>query len=345
MIRKCFYRGGLLAAAALAFTAACVKQKQTQAADGEMALWDYSDKSLWLALTETPAAGVDVFFAYPTTYTGDRLVTGGLDPDMAAGAREWLKDSASCMEGVGNFFAPYYRQANAVKLLSLPGDKRAPVLIHTSYRDLRTAFDYYIRNLNGGRPYILFGHSQGASDLVFLLADYMAEHQDVYRRMIAAYTIGVSVTGDNLKNYPYLKFAEGSDDTGVIISYNTEAPGVTSGPLVQPGAISINPVNWKLDGTPAPAEENAGSFIGGRKVMSYADAQTDPVRGVVVCTTVSPDDPQWALPAPFPYGSFHKGDIQFYYYNLRENAKLRAAKYLALAAAGKAADGNREKRE
>jgi hypothetical protein len=147
--------------------------------------------------------------------------------------------------------------------------------------------------------------------------------------MIAAYTIGISVTADDLSSHPYLKFAEGAEDTGVIIAYNTEAPGVTSSPLVREGALAINPVNWKRDGTPAPAEENAGSFIGGETLMNYADATVDMDRdGVVLCTTVAPDDPLWALPSPFPKGSFHQGDIPFYYYNLRENAKIRVARYM-----------------
>ena len=54
----------------------------------------------------------------------------------------------------------------------------------------------------------------------------MKDHPEVYSRMIAAYVIGNPVTQASLDNNPHLKFATGPDDTGVIISYNTEAPNV-----------------------------------------------------------------------------------------------------------------------
>ena len=50
---------------------------------------------------------------------------------------------------------------------------------------------------------------------------------------------------------PHLKFATGESDTGVIISWNTEGPrnveGNASNVVLLPNAISINPLNWKLD--------------------------------------------------------------------------------------------------
>ena len=60
---------------------------------------------------------------------------------------------------------------------------------------------------------------------------------------------------------PALKFAEGADDTGVIVSWNTEGPGnkYEESSVVKPGAIAINPLNWKRDDTYAPASENLGA--------------------------------------------------------------------------------------
>ena len=44
--------------------------------------------------------------------------------------------------------------------------------------------------------------------------------------MVAAYVIGFSITADDLKINPALKFAEGEYDTGVIVSWNTEGPEI-----------------------------------------------------------------------------------------------------------------------
>ena len=87
---------------------------------------------------------------------------------------------------------------------------------------------------------------------------------DYYRRMVAAYAIGYSVTKDDLEAYPHLKFATGESDTGVIISWNTEGKQNVEenakNVVVLPNAISINPLNWKLDETYAPASLNLGSY-------------------------------------------------------------------------------------
>jgi len=78
-----------------------------------------------------------------------------------------------------------------------------------------------------------------------LLATYMPLHPEVYERMIAAYCIGISITSDFLAKHPFLKFAQRADDTQVIISYNTDAPGVTeANPIVNTNALVINPLSW-----------------------------------------------------------------------------------------------------
>ena len=71
--------------------------------------------------------------------------------------------------------------------------------------------------------------------------------------MVAAYPIGYSITKEYLKANPHLKFATGESDTGVIISWNTEGPKNmelnAKTAVLLPGAISINPLNSKLDKT------------------------------------------------------------------------------------------------
>ncbi len=88
----------------------------------------------------------------------------------------------------------------------------------------------------------------------------MKDHPEVYRRMIAAYVIGNPVTQAYLDNNPHLKFATSPDDTGVIISYNTEAPVVNGTNPVLYGLVGlvINPINWKTDETYADKSEGLG---------------------------------------------------------------------------------------
>lgn len=153
--------------------------------------------------------------------------------------------------------------------------------------------------------------------------------------MIAAYVIGYSVTEEYLAKNSHLKFAQGPDDTGVIISYNTEAPVVNGkNPVILPGGISINPITWTREETMATAKENLGSRLLDKDnkwvpINNYADARVDKARGVVVCSTV---DVEKLSPGTgfFPKGVYHSFDYPLYYYNLRANAANRTEKFLAL---------------
>jgi hypothetical protein len=162
----------------------------------------------------------------------------------------------------------------------------------------------------------------------------MRDNPKVYARMIAAYVIGYSVTADYLARNPHLKFAEGPVDSGVIISYNTEAPQVSgNNPVLLPGAISINPINWSRDEKLAAASENAGSLIINAlgeivtaDAKNYADARVNKSRGVVVCSTVADKLPPGN--ALVDRGIYHSFDYPFYFYNIRENAAGRVKKFL-----------------
>ena len=100
--------------------------------------------------------------------------------------------------------------------------------------------------------------------------------------------------------------------------------------MVLPGAISINPLNWKLDETYAPASENLGSFMPNEELLRYeitdigADAQVVLKRGVIV-TNTKYDHP--AAAEFFGPQSFHEDDYTFYYNNLKANVAKRIAAY------------------
>jgi hypothetical protein len=204
------------------------------------------------------------------------------------------------------------------------------------YDDISAALDYYFENYNEGRPFILAGHSQGSAIAKYALKNYFKEHPEYYDRMVAAYVVGYSVTKDDLEAYPHLKFATGESDTGVIISWNTEGKKSVEenahNIVVLPNEISINPLNWKLDDTYAPASENLGSNILNKESGEYeitdigADAQLILDRGVILTNT----DYDEIVPADF-FGpqSYHEDDYALYYNNIKDNVAKRIAAYQA----------------
>lgn len=156
-----------------------------------------------------------------------------------------------------------------------------------------------------------------------ILFDYLKENPQVAKRMVAAYVIGYSVTEEELSTNPHVKFAENADDTGVIVSYSTEAPEIEGkNNTVLDGSIAINPISWTRSDKTAPKNNNLGSYIpqkdgSYKKVKGLADATVDLKRGTVVCSTVKPQDYASANKEFFPLGVYHSNDYSFYYYNLR----------------------------
>lgn len=298
---------------------------------------DYSQSTHWLSLPATTKP-VDVFYLYQTAWQkvspSDPNINEIDNASMLQGSNAAFARTATVFETVGNIYAPYYRQADALYILTQPTPaERDQVIAGAPTIDAVAAFDYYIKHFNNGRPFILASHSQGSMVMLNILADYMKANPAVYDRMIAAYVVGYSVTDAYLAKNPHLKFATGPDDTGVIISYNTQSPTVAKGanPLVLDGAIAINPITWTRGETPALTSQGLGSFMPVAGVLSqvpqYADATVSLDKGAVICSTAD-EAFLHALSPGFPSGVYHSFDYLFYYYNLRANAENRVAKYL-----------------
>ncbi|MBR6319674.1 MAG: DUF3089 domain-containing protein [Prevotella sp.] len=313
----------------------------------ETEVTDYSQTASWFQIPVITKA-YDTFYIPATEFISSSYDEGAPDfatldnPEMLEGiAGEYLLQ-ASVYEESTNVFVPYYRQAGLkieVDAWMKTGDMRT-ALTGMPYTDITAALDYYFQHYNQGRPFIIAGHSQGSAMASLVLQKYFKEHADYYKRMIAAYVIGFAVTKEDLQANPHLKFATGESDTGVIVSWNTEgrksveenAPNL----VLLPNAISINPLNWKLDGTYAPASENLGSLVidaEDRKLEIGdlgADAQVVPSRGVVVSNGQA-DHSQ--MPAffidIFGPASLHNEDYTFFYNNIKDNVAKRIATYQA----------------
>lgn len=295
---------------------------------------DYSDPNNWLSLPEKPEKNVDVLFLYPTVYGTMAEATEDMayidDMSMRVGAALTAATQASVFAESCNLFIPCYRQFTVEALLRM--DEAYPQLMeYCVSQDIYRMLDYYFKYENQGRPFLLAGHSQGSLWLTYVLEDYMEKHPEYLENMVAAYLIGYSVTEEYLARNPHLKFAETSDDTGVIISYNTEGPGNQNrfNCVVQEGAISINPINWKRDDTYASAAENLGSLNAeGELGPGTADARIDPERGVVICETVEAvPELQQAMAEYFGPESYHLQDYSLYYGNLQKNVADRIAAF------------------
>ncbi|MEI7704652.1 MAG: DUF3089 domain-containing protein [Deltaproteobacteria bacterium] len=301
---------------------------------------DYSLAAHWLALPIAPAPTypVDVFYLYPTAWTStdsNPQICAIDEPTMLVQAPQAYARQATAFETVGNVYAPFYRQDN------LSSVDRWNVIAGIPTLDATAAFDFYIQNFNEGRPFILVGHSQGATVLTNILSGYLRQNPAVLARMVAAYVIGSPITAQFLAQNPQLKFATGADDVGVIVSWNTEGPGVvpgTSPVLYGMVGLVINPISWTRTAEQVPASQGLGSFMPslvGKSVVwgpvgqQVCDARIDAVNGVLICTTAPQDLMDLVDKASgFPKGVYHTFDIPFFYANLGQNAAVRVQRYL-----------------
>ena len=299
---------------------------------------DYANPDNWLMAESDGLQEVDVFYIYPSNYTpaaGEPSIGDIDNAGMRKGAKAIYERQATAFKTSCNIFAPYYRQVDGTFCLNLTTEQEWSLIRYQASQDLSRALDYYFKYWNNGKPFILAGHSQGSENLLALLQDYFHQddaHKALLKGLVAAYAIGFSVTDEFLAANPDIPFAERHNDTGCIVSWNTEGPANKGkhNAVVKPHAHSINPIYWVTDDTYVPASENLGSLTSveeGIVEPGIADAQLDLERGVVVVSTEAAKP--FAIPAAmqdiFGPESYHGQDYGFFYGDLRRNAEMRIA--------------------
>lgn len=260
---------------------------------------DYSQDNAWASRPTTIDKPVDVFYVYPTIYPEPFPKNMDIrNQEVRDRVIHLLYAQAGVYSPTCNLFAPFYRQVSFT-VLDPKKDTFHDPYFRIGADDVHRAFDYYLRHINPDRPFILAGDSQGSVVLVDLLRRRFFDPQ-LQKRLVAAYVIGYSIVPEDLKNYPWFKIAQKADDTGVIITYNTQGPGATGSPVLRPGAACVNPLTWSTSTAPADKSLNLGAVFYDdvknvivREVPHYCGAQIDAKTGALV--TTPPDKLPWEV--------------------------------------------------
>ena len=292
---------------------------------------DYSDKDNWAYYQIAPEKDADLFLVCPTVDMGKNgnMNMSLTDEDTKAKFVGALNMERGLYENSLTLYAPYYSQAT-FPVYSLPQDE-AQKYMDIAYKDVSDAFRYYIDNSDKNRPIVLAGFSQGSEMVLRLLKEYFSD-EALQDRLVAAYCIGWRITQEDIDACPWLKPAQSADDTGVIVSFNSEAADVTESMIVPQNVktFSINPLNWKTDGTIADKSQNLGACFTDydgkitKEIKAFSGAYIDPTRGTLKVTDVDPEDYSNSL---FPDGVYHLYDYQFFFRNIQENVNIRTAAF------------------
>ena len=169
--------------------------------------------------TPVPHSDVDCFYVYPTVSYDE---TG--NSDMVANNEEFrvieaqfARFGAQCRT-----FAPLYRQVTLTTLRAVMAGQPVTADRELNYSDVRDAWNSYLTHDNGGRPFVLIGHSQGTGLLKRLVAEEI-DGKPIARQMLSAMLIGSNImvaegqeTGGDFETTPLCRSA---DQIGCVISY------------------------------------------------------------------------------------------------------------------------------
>lgn len=333
---------------------------------------DYSEPGAWAALPDRrdaadvvpendpygdrqKDAAVDVFYIHPTTY---RRAENWNQPIEDQATNDWTDESviarqAAVFNACCRIFAPRYRQATAAAVIA-PAAMRALGAYEFAWQDVRNAFLYYMTHWNGGRPFMIVGHSQGAAHVERWLKEFWPKEN--YRsKLVAAYAIGVSFTARSVAELGGgIPVCATPTSTGCFLSWNAfDSTGDPShylamtvarhqqrfGDVERSNVICINPLTFSVDSKKAEATASLGALPARRGVGLAASLQ----QGIALPPTVKQligaecnggilqvsGVPQTGFAVvPLPAGMLHFNEFDLFYQNIRINAVQRSEAFL-----------------
>lgn len=245
--------------------------------------------------TSAQNAPVDCFYVYTTVD-----LTQGTNENIDAAHPNEIAVTRLQAAPVGrlcNMFAPLYRQAT---LQSLFSSNRAATAI--AYGDVKDAFRYYLARFNQGRPFILFGHSQGSDLLVKLMSEMIDPNKLLRSQMVSAVVPGIDVqvpvTGNAGGTFANIRTCGAASQFNCVVgysSYRSTSPPPSNayfGRSAGPGTryICTNPANLGGGAGPMLTMFKVDPSNAQSSTLVWAPGTTSPPR---ITTSMSPF-PGWS---------------------------------------------------
>ena len=302
---------------------------------------DYSDLYFWAASPHKTDASdqvplflkdekrellADVFFIHPTIYDND---------SDTASWNAWLSDDkvntetdnttillqASVFNGSCRVFAPRYRQANMEAFYAM-GTPKATETFDLAYNDVKTAFQYYLKNENNGRPIVIAGHSQGALHAIRLLKE-LFDGTPLQKQLVCAYIPGYKIRNNDFKNIPV---GVQPEQTGCFVGWRSCLKGELpkrEDPEKE-DLICVNPLTWNTSTEWVSPELHQGIMLGFETMIPNTVSAGIELNSKILWV----DIPQQILENLEKKKDLHIYDFNLFWMNIRENVKLRIEKWI-----------------
>ena len=293
---------------------------------------NYSNNNSWAVLpdnfpdeifqfkNDTNKKEADVFFIYPTLLEGknQREWNSNIwDEEIRADViNRPVKYQASAWIDAGNLYVPFYRQAH-LRVFNEKFKVDGGKALDLAYNDIKEAFIYYLKNFNEDKPFIIASHSQGTVHAKRLISEFI-DGKELQKKLIAAYLVGIKVTEDEFIN---IKPMNSPDETGGFVSWNTfklnKYPRSDNYENWFKGGVTTNPITWD-DSRQAKKESHKGVLSRDLKILPK-NIDIKLIDGIVWSSL--PD-----VRGKFflrPIRSYHFADINLFWVDISENAKLR----------------------
>lgn len=275
---------------------------------------DYSDPTFWYTeKNDKTGKNADVFYIVSTWETDWKTDSGETVHYADVYNKKHRDDMTKEISGVAaymgkdnNFYSPFYRHIT-IEGWATRDENIINSRFKIAFEDVRNAFETFLKNRPKNRPFVLAGFSQGGKAVVELLKIIP---KDVYQQMVAAYVLGYKVTPDDTLTSTNIKAAQGPDDIGVTICYNSVSDVKYIQPVVAaPCAFCINPVNWRTDDVPATLHDTITVSVAQKEkvlvVKGYSGSEYSPIMGFL------------------NVGDFHSAEPWLYKECLEKNIKNR----------------------
>lgn len=282
----------------------------------------YSNGFKKYASSRIDTLNADVFYVYPTLNTSKNDSRWNV-PVNDVEQRDKVLNKAvlyqvSAFAETGKVYVPYYRQAHYrsfVKGYKKEGEKA----LKEAYKDVKSAFEVYLKKYNKKRPIIIVGHSQGTTHAIQLLKDFFDE-KPLAKKLIAAYIPGVRVEPNEFKK---IKPMTSANQTGGFVAWNTYKKGKKPKNKDRySGSVTTNPITWNSEKTTELHQHKGFLYSNGKM---YAQALKIEITDGLV----------WSTNPKFPsrffmsfLKNYYAGDINLFWQDIKENSLLRTKSWL-----------------